>query len=528
MRAAIYARYSSERQSETSLDDQIRRARAACDGLAAAVVAVHGDNAVSGSTPVGHRPGGRALLADALAGRIDLLVLEGLDRLSREVGEQERIVKRLEYRGIRIVGYADGYDSQAAGRKVMRIARGLINELYLDDLRHRTHRGLEGALLRGGHAGGLSYGYRSIAVEGGRRLEIDPAQANVVRRIFGEYADGRSPQRIAHALNAEHVPAPRGGTWSVSCLYGSPRKGSGILNNELYIGRHVWNRSQWFKDPETGIRTRFDRPRAEWRIEVRPALRIVDDATWQAVRARFARNAGDARRPGPPPRTLFGGLLRCARCGGAVIAVDARTYGCAARKDRGTCAGVRAPRRAVDARLVAAVRADVLGADALVYVRRQVRELLAAAERDAADGARAIAERRRALEREIGKLVEAIATVGVSPALAERLRRAEAELTGLPTTAAPPAARRVSDAEIDAGLRRLVMRLQDHLQGDVTRARPLLAELLGPVTIAQDGEEVWAEATPDAAPLLAAAGGGVLLSTVAGGRFGNRKRWRVA
>lgn len=529
MRACIYARYSSERQAETSLDDQIRRARERAAALGLTVVATHGDDAVSGATPVGSRPAGKALLADALAGRFDVLLIEGLDRLSRELGEQERIVKRLEHRGIRLIGTADGYDSQASGRKVMRIARGMINELYLDDLRHKTHRGLEGAVLRGHHAGGLSYGYRSEPVPGGHRLQVIEAQAAVVRRIFADFGAGLSPQRIAHALNRERVPAPRGGTWAVSAIYGCPKKGSGVLNNELYVGRYVWNRSQWLKDPDTGRRTRVDRPAHEWKIELRPELRIVDEAAWQAARARFAANAArGGGQAGPPARTLFGGLLRCAHCGGAVIAVDARSYGCAAKKDRGTCPGVRVARPALDARLLSAVRAELLGADALAHVRQQVRALWADAERDAGSQARARDERRRELQREVERMVEAIATVGVSPALAGRLRQAEAELASLPAGAPSAAGQRVSDAEIDAGLRRLVMRLQDVLQGDVMRARGILAELLGPVTIAQQGAEVWAEAEPDAAALLAAAGGGALLSMVAGGRFGSRKRWRVA
>jgi DNA invertase Pin-like site-specific DNA recombinase len=81
------------------------------------IVATHADEGISGSTPVALRPGGKALLADALAGRFDVLILEGLDRLPREIGEAETTVKCLEHRGIRIVGTADGYDSQAHGRR---------------------------------------------------------------------------------------------------------------------------------------------------------------------------------------------------------------------------------------------------------------------------------------------------------------------------------------------------------------------------------------------------------------------------
>ena len=156
MRTAIYARFSSDKQSETSLTDQVNlcQSRAMREGWQ--LVATHTDTALSGSTQVAHRPGGKALLADMLAGRFDVLLLEGLDRLARDQVEQESVVRRMEHRGIRIIGLADGYDSQHQGRKVMRGVRGLINELYLDDLRHKTQRGMHGQVDRGYIAGGKS------------------------------------------------------------------------------------------------------------------------------------------------------------------------------------------------------------------------------------------------------------------------------------------------------------------------------------------------------------------------------------
>ncbi len=54
-------------------------------------------------------------------------------------------------------------------------------------------------------------------------------------------------------LNAKGVPAPRGDSWAVSALYGNPLKGAGVVNNQLYAGTYVWNRSQWIKDPDTGM-----------------------------------------------------------------------------------------------------------------------------------------------------------------------------------------------------------------------------------------------------------------------------------
>ena len=158
MTAAIYARYSTDRQSEASLDDQFRvcEVRAVAEGIA--VTARHGDQGISGSTPVAQRPGGRALLADALARRVNVVLVESLDRISRDQVELERTVRRFEHHGIRLIGVCDGYDSSAAGRKVIRAVRGIVAEPYLDDLRAKTHRGLAGKHLAGFSAGGRSYG----------------------------------------------------------------------------------------------------------------------------------------------------------------------------------------------------------------------------------------------------------------------------------------------------------------------------------------------------------------------------------
>jgi hypothetical protein len=139
----------------------------------------------------------------------------------------------------------------------------------------------------------MSYGYRSVVAGAnargdpiGHRLEIDEAQAEIVREIFARYVAGESCQRIAADLNARAVRGPRGGTWCVSALYGSPAKGAGVLNNELYVGRYVWNRSKWIKNPDTGKRERFIRPESEWRPGPRAARR------YRARPECAARNAG--------------------------------------------------------------------------------------------------------------------------------------------------------------------------------------------------------------------------------------------
>jgi DNA invertase Pin-like site-specific DNA recombinase len=528
MLAAVYARYSTDRQSESSTADQIRVCRARADAEGWTVAAELADEGVSGSTPVAARPAGRRLLADALARRFEVLLLEGLDRLSRDMVESERVVRRLEHLGIRIVGISDGYDSQSTARKLHRGMRGIVNELYLDDLRHKTHRGLAGQVARGYHAGGKAFGYRSTHDGHGYRLEVDPEQAAVVRWIFDRYAAGASAQRIAHELNARGTPSPRGGTWAVSAIYGAPAKGAGILANETYVGRYVWNRGQWIKDPDTGKRQRVARPRSEWHVLDLPELRIVTDEQWHAVQAR--REAGrlaGGRGRGATPRTLFGGLMTCGRCGGAVVAVDARRYGCAAAKDRGAtvCTGVAVPREAADERLLDVVRAAFLSPESRLELQQAVHELTRAAARQAREADRAAAGQRADLQAEVDRLVEAIAAVGVSPALAARLQAAEARLQA----AAAPAPVPLGAVNMRAALadyERRVQRLEVALAEDRDAARRMLAELLGGITIrpGPDGQ-VWADLeSSEPARLLVA---GSLLGWVAGARSTTRKRIRL-
>lgn len=533
LRAALYARYSTDQQRQTSIDDQLRAAheRAAREGWE--VVATHADEGISGSVPVALRAGGKGLLAGALASRWEVLIVEGLDRLSREIGEAEQLVKRLEHRGIRIIGTADGYDSEARGRKVMRIARGLVNELYLDDLRAKTHRGLAGQVDRGMSAGGRSYGYRSEAVAGGHRLVVDQAEAAIVREVFERFVDGHSTRAIAHELNRRGVPSARGGTWAVSALQGSSTRGLGMLNNELYIGRVVWNRRQWLKDPDTGARRYIERPRDEWQVREDESLRIISPALWQAVqtRARVGPARGTRTGRGAIPRTLFAGTLRCAACGAAVVAINAQRYGCSARKDRGptVCpSGHTVKRELLDKRLLAEVRAELLSPEALQALRREVQAALAGAMRDQG-GREQTAKRLAQVTGEIGRLVDAVATVGISQALQARLQAAEAERTRLQTELARCEQQAAPSVDaVMAPYRAMVLQLQQVLEsdGDRDRTRQLLATMLGPVTIGRDPDgSSWAEMEKPAERLLVAAGGGSL-EVVAGAR--NVYRIRLA
>jgi DNA invertase Pin-like site-specific DNA recombinase len=166
-----------------------------------------------------------------------------------------------------------------------------------------------------------------------------------VRRIFAEFAAGKSPRRIAVDLNRDHLPGPRGGEWDASTINGNATRGTGILNNELYIGRIVWNRLRYIKDPATGKRISRLNESDRWIVQEVTELRIVSQDLWDAVKERqqmLKRDTLPDVRTKPfwaqqRPRFLMTGLAKCGECGSSYVKISANLFGCAAARNRGTC-----------------------------------------------------------------------------------------------------------------------------------------------------------------------------------------------
>src|SRR5262249_15541927 len=142
IRAANYARYSSENQQESSIEDQVRDANAIIKDRGWALVQTYTDRAMSGSTTL--RPGDQALLEDAENEAFEVLVSEGLDRLSRDQEATAALYKRMAFHNIAIVTRAEGEINELhVGLK------STMNQLFLKDLALKTHRGLEGRIQKG-------------------------------------------------------------------------------------------------------------------------------------------------------------------------------------------------------------------------------------------------------------------------------------------------------------------------------------------------------------------------------------------
>src|SRR5450631_105560 len=334
-KALIYARFSTDLQNERSIEDQITLCRDYASRNNIDVIDVHEDRARSGGSIMG-RDGLLRLLDRAKDGSFDIVVVEALDRLSRDMEDLAGIHKRLTFLGVEIRAVHEGRVNT-----VLVGLRGFVGQLYREDNAHKIRRGMIGRVGQGLNAGGLTYGYAPVPGDKGKR-QIVESEAEIVGRIFAEYVAGRTPRDISHDLNQENVQPPRGRKWNASAINGNLQRGTGILQNELYAGRLIWNKVRMVKDPDTGRRVSRPNPKSEWQSADVPELAIVSrdlfHTAQQRKQARGCTHPNYQRRP----RHILSGLLRCGACGSGMSTNGRDKSGririrCSAASASGTC-----------------------------------------------------------------------------------------------------------------------------------------------------------------------------------------------
>ena len=221
MRAAIYARYSTDLQSVSSIEDQVRSCRKLISAQDWQEVGVYDDAALSGTSVL--RPGYQRMLADARNGQFDVLVSEALDRLSPDQEDIAGLYKQLNFLGVKLFTLSEGEVNELhVGLK------GTMNALYVKDLSIKTRRGLEGRVRQGKSGGGNAFGYDVVKnsdatgepIRGER--SINEREAAIVRRIFEMFSQGHSPRAITKTLNGEGVPGPKGRPWQDTTIAAMP------------------------------------------------------------------------------------------------------------------------------------------------------------------------------------------------------------------------------------------------------------------------------------------------------------------
>jgi site-specific DNA recombinase len=385
--------------------------------------------------------------------------------------------------------------------EIMTVVHSLAASFERRRARQRTYDALRRRAEAGAVTGGRVFGYRNERSAGGyvQRVVVEH-QAEIIRRIFREYASGLGFKLIASALNRDSVPGPRGtiGGWRVSGI-------REMLRRELYHGVIVWGQTR--KVTRRGTKGQEDRPESEWhRIEA-PALRIIDEPLWQQVQSRLtARSQMLTRgtrgrllsRPsyvdGASPYLLTG-FVRCRPCGGAIGSIPRAHgpaghrrrvdfYGCFAnhRGGHAACSNNLHERQAILDRVVLDAIAEKLDDGILTAAIELAMARLLAQTSSLGERLGALEQERATLERRIQRGLDAyLDGDGLLDELrarvqADKARKAlvEAKLAALAATTAPT----LNPDRLRATLRGYGADVRALLDGHVTQVRQMLRKLL--------------------------------------------------
>jgi site-specific DNA recombinase len=508
MIAAIYARKSTDQSGvadeQKSIARQTDHARqyATRKGWTVDDAAVFADDGISGAE-FANRPGFLRLM-NSLKPRpaFQVLVMSEESRLGREAIETAYALKQLVQAGVRVFFYMEDRERtlDSPTDKIMMSLTAFADELEREKARQRTYDAMMRKTKAGHVTGGRVFGYDNIEITDaqGRRQHVErfinPAEAEVVTRIFERCVAGAGLRSIAKELNEARALAPRAQrdrpkSWAPS----SVRE---VLYRDLYRGLIVWNKTQ--KRNPWGQTKQRQRPVGE-HIEIpAPSLRIVPEALWNAaherlegVRQTYLR-ATDGRLWGRPmsgleAKHLLTSLARCGSCGGTMV-VRSRQHGkrraffyaCSSFHHRGkaVCPNSLEMRLVdADAAVLNALERELLDADVLEEaMRRAVEQALSGGE-TRADRQRTVRRELDQIGSELDRLTAAVVGGGEASTLVQAMRgrekrrdRLQRELRDL---------ERPLPARQDAGLMRqtLLAKLADWrtlLRAHVPQARQMI------------------------------------------------------
>jgi site-specific DNA recombinase len=341
--AALYARFSSDLQKDRSIDDQFRDLEKAAQRFDFKLdKRFYFSDRAQSATSLFDRPGlTRELLGASAKRQFDVVLVEATDRLSRSQADLFWLADRFRFDNVKIFTPAGEvsemqltFDSHSNADMVKKLAI-------------RVKRGHDGIAREGKIAGALSYGYDAVLDKPGERT-INAKEAAVVRRIFEQYASGKTPRQIVDGLAKDKVPSPSGAPfWNHQVIVGGLNK-RGLIHNRLYIGEYVKNRFYNVKNPSTGKRITRKADESDLIVAQVPHLRIVPPELWDAVhKIRTERGikkfgpGGYLRAAIPRKDHLLSGLVRCADCGGAMTVTASSRAGhrvaCSSATYRKTC-----------------------------------------------------------------------------------------------------------------------------------------------------------------------------------------------
>jgi len=325
LRAAIYARVSSEQQTKAAtIDSQVQALteRVCQDGLALEEELRFLDEGYSGATLI--RPALEKLRDVAHAGGVDRLYVHSPDRLARKYAYQVLLIEEFQRNGVEVV-FLNHAPSKTPEEDLLLQMQGMIAEYERAKILERSRRGKRHAARRGDVSvlSGAPYGYRYISkrVSGGAaQYQVVLEEARVVRQVFDWTArDGLSLREICRRLKEQQVPTRGGKDWW------DPTTVAGMLKNAAYTGSATFGKTR-IGPRRPALRPgrgQSEQPRRAYSVyatdpseqEAIAVPRLVSDEVFQAAAERLEENRRRGRERRRGAKYLLQGLLQCQCCG---------------------------------------------------------------------------------------------------------------------------------------------------------------------------------------------------------------------
>ncbi len=332
MKAAIYARYSSDNQREESIDAQVRAIKEYCERNGIRIVRTYTDEAKTATTA--DRPGFLQMISDSGLGLFDVVVVHKLDRFSRDRYDSAFFKRQLKKNGVRLVSVLENLDDSPESIILESVLEGMA-EYYSANLAREVMKGLKETALQCKHTGGIpALGYD---IDKEKKYIINELEARAVRLIFEMYAEGKSYNDIIDRLNSLGYKTKAGNSFGKNSIHD-------ILNNEKYTGVYIFNRSS---SKQGGKRNHHRSKPKEEIIRVEGGIpAIISKELFERVKTKMDKNK---RSPGSNKAKeiyLLSGIIFCGKCGSAMVGnsrIGGRnktkyiSYECSARKRKRTC-----------------------------------------------------------------------------------------------------------------------------------------------------------------------------------------------
>jgi site-specific DNA recombinase len=417
MRAALYARYSSDNQRIESITAQLRACHDFCHKKNYDIVKEYKDEALSGRSD--NRPAFQQLISDAKLGLFEIVVFHKIDRTARDEADYYTFKKTLKKSKVKIA-YADqNIDDSPEGE----LQEGILVSMaayYSRNLAKEAMKGMRENAYMAKHNGGKPpLGYD---VKNGDYI-INESEAEIVRLIFSMRANGDGYSEILDALNLHGYKTKAGNTFGKNSL-------ADLLRNKKYIGTYVFGRVATQDDG-----TRNNHKTDENVIEIPNAIpAIIDMDTWDRVRLRISAAKSTPGIYKAKEVYNLSGMIKCA-CGATMIGsrVTSRGntyvyYQCDNQHRKRGCDVPRIKRDEIEDLVYDKIHLDILASD-----KRTELLLALNAEKEKLDTERTSAmksleKRKEELTKQANNLLDFIAEGNASPLIKRRFDDASTKL----------------------------------------------------------------------------------------------------